>query len=270
MPGSERSAKAVRLHSVGPVFAILASVLLAFFVLPVFGMAFRLPWSTALKEISQPQLLEAILISLLVSVSAVAAAVLFGFPLAWLLARARFPGKRLLRTLVLLPMIFPPVVGGLALFTVLGRNGLLGPVLQSLGIQVAFTPAASILAATFVAAPFFVLSAEAGLSSTDRRLEEAAATLGASTWRILGAVILPVIRPSLLAGIALTWARALGEFGATIMFAGNVQGRTQTVPLAIYDLFQMGNYDGAILLSLILVVLSFVLLLLLHGKAFGR
>jgi molybdate transport system permease protein len=270
MPDSQRSAKAARLPSPGSLFAVLAAVLLAFFVLPIFGMALRLPWSTAFAEISKPQLLEAIIISLFVSFSAVASAVLFGFPLAWLLARASFPGRRFLRTLVLLPMVFPPVVGGLALFTIFGRNGLLGPVLNSLGIQVAFTPAASILAATFVSAPFFVLSAETGLSSTDRRIEEAAATLGASTWRILGTVILPAIRPSLLAGVALTWARALGEFGATIMFAGNVEGRTQTVPLAIYDLFQMGNHDGAILLSLILVVISFVLLLLLHGKAFGR
>lgn len=256
--------------SMGSVFTILAALLLAFFLLPIVGMVLRLPWSRALAEISRPLLLQALLISLLVSTSTVVLAVVFGFPLGWVLARKRFAGKRLLRSLVVLPMIFPPVVGGLALFTVLGRHGILGPILDGLGIRVAFTPAAAILASTFVATPFFVLSAEAGLSSTDRRLEEAAATLGASSWRILRTVILPAISPSLLAGAALTWARALGEFGATIMFAGNVRGRTQTVPLAIYDLFQMGNYEGAILLSLILVSVSFILLLLLHGRAFGR
>lgn len=248
------------------LFSVLAAVLLVLYILPVVGLLGRAPWTRLADAFGDAGVVPALLLSLTVSASAAILSVLLGLPLAWVLARGTFAGRRLLRTLVVLPMVFPPVVGGIALFTAFGRYGILGPALDALGIRLAFTPAAAVMAATFVASPFFVLGAEAGLASVDRRLEEVAATLGAGPWRTFTTVTLPAAAPALLAGLALTWARALGEFGATIMFAGNMPGRTQTVPLAVYEMFNAGNDAGAILLSLILVAVSILLLLVLRGR----
>ena len=256
--------------SFGRIFSVLGLVMLALLVLPVLGLALRAPWTSLAHDIVEPSVLRALGLSLAVSSGAAAFACLFGFPLAWILARGRFRGRHLLRAFVLLPMVFPPVVGGVALFTVFGRRGILGPVLEGLGIDLAFTPAGAVLAAAFIASPFFILSAEAGLASADRRLEGAASTLGASEGMIFRKVTLPALWPSLSAGLALTWARALGEFGATIMFAGNLPGRTQTVPLAVYEMFQEGDDGGAILLSLVLLIVSLAVLLGFRRRAFGR
>jgi len=250
-----------RYGSLPAVFALLSAILLAVYLLPLAGLIGRVPWGSLGSTLASAQVARALVLSLAVSIAATAATLVFGLPLAWTIARGRWAARRLVRALIVLPMVLPPVVGGLSLFTVFGRRGLLGPLLDGLGISLAFTPAAAVLAATFVASPFFVLTAEAGLATVDRRLEDAAATLGASPWRILRTVTLPAARPSLVAGLALTWARALGEFGATIMFAGNMPGRTQTVPLAVYEMFQTGNDRGAVLLSVILIVVSVAVLL---------
>jgi molybdate transport system permease protein len=243
----------------------LALAGLGFFALPLIGLLGRAPLAQLGELLRSPAVGEALRLSVVVSVAAVALSLLLGFPLAWLLARFDFPGRRVVRALVALPMVLPPVVAGVALLAALGRRGLLGGVLDSLGIQLAFTTAGAVLAATFVAAPFLIMTCEAALANVDRRLEDAAATLGATRLRILWTVTLPTIRPSLLAGLALCWARALGEFGATITFAGNYQGRTQTMPLAVYEALQ-SDYDGAVLLSLILLAVSLAVLIGLRGR----
>ncbi len=190
---------------------------------------------------------------------------LLGFPLAYVLARSDFRGRRLLRAIVILPLVMPPVVGGVALLTAFGRRGILGGGLAHLGIELPFTTGAAVLAATFVSFPLLILAVEAGLRSLDGRLEGAAETMGASNRYTLRRITLPLLRPQIAAGLVLAWARALGEFGATITFAGNLQGRTQTLPLAV---FQTGQSDpgGAIVLSLLLVALSLVVLVLLRER----
>lgn len=243
----------------------LALIGLALFLLPLVGLSLRALAGAGLAGLSSPAVLAALRLSLLTSLSATALALVLGFPLAWVLARLEFPGRRLLRALVTLPMVLPPVVAGVALLSVFGRRGLLGPALSTLGIELAFTSSAAILAATFVAAPFLVVSLEAGLERVDPRLEQAAATLGASPARILWTVTLPALRPSLRAGLALCWARALGEFGATITFAGNYAGRTQTLPLAVYEALQ-SDHEGALALSLLLLLVSLALLVALRGQ----
>lgn len=247
----------------------LALTGLGLFVLPLIGLIARAPIAELGPLLRSPTVLEALRLSLLVSLAAVALSLLLGFPIAWLLARFEFPGRRLIRAVVALPMVLPPVVAGVALLTALGRRGLLGGVLEALGIELAFTTAGAILAATFVAAPFLIVTCEAALEHVDRRLEDAAATLGATRMRILWTVTLPAIRPSLLAGLALCWARALGEFGATITFAGNFRGRTQTMPLAVYEALQ-SDHDGAVLLSLILLAVSLTILIALRGRLVRR
>jgi molybdate transport system permease protein len=242
---------------------------LALFVLPLIGLLSRAPIAELGALLLRPAVGAALRLSLGVSLAAVALSLLIGFPIAWWLARFEFPGRRLIRALVALPMVLPPVVAGVALLTALGRKGLLGGVLEALGIELAFTTGAAILAATFVAAPFLIVTCEAALAQVDRRVEDAAATLGASRMRILWTVTLPAIRPSLVAGLALCWARALGEFGATITFAGNFRGRTQTMPLAVYETLQ-SDHDGAVLLSLILLAISLAILIGLRGRLVGR
>ena len=181
-------------------------------------------------------------------------------PLTWLLARWTFPGRSVLRAMVVLPIVLPPVVGGIGLLTALGRSGVAGQWLyEGLGIQLTFTIWGAIIAATFVSMPLVVLATEAGLHSLDRRYEMAATTLGASQGLAMRRVVLPMLMPSIVAGAVLCWARALGEFGATITFAGNLEGRTQTLPLAVYQARQT-DPGGAIFLSLILVVISIVVL----------
>ena len=192
-----------------------------------------------------------------------------GLPLAWLLARVRFPGRALVRGLVLLPLVLPPVVGGVALLGAFSRRGLVGaPLYDWFGVQLTFSTAGAVLAETFVALPFFVLTAEAGLRSIDRRYEEVATTLGARPAEVFGRVTLPMLAPAVVAGAVLAWARALGEFGATITFAGNIEGRTRTLPLAVYLLLD-SDPDVAIALSLVLLVLSLVVLVSLRDRWTG-
>ncbi len=192
-----------------------------------------------------------------------------GVPLAWLLARAPFRGRGLVRALVTLPLVLPPVVGGVALLLAFGRRGLVGKYLYEwTGLSLPFTTAGVIVAETFVAMPFLVVTVEGALRGMDRRLEDAAATLGASRLLVLRRVTLPAIAPSLVAGAVLTWARALGEFGATITFAGNFPGRTQTMPLAVYVALET-DLDGAIALSLVLLVVSVTVLVLLRDRWLG-
>ena len=244
---------------------ITAGIGLVLFVLPVLGLATRAPWDVTPELLATPSVRSAIALSLGVSLAAVLLSLLFGFPLAWILARTQLPGRRLLRTLVTLPLVLPPVVAGIGLLAAFGRHGLLGQALAVWDITLPFTTLAAVLAATFVAAPLLVMTLEAGLLQTEPRLEQVATTLGASRWHAFITVLLPSLRPSLLAGIALCWARALGEFGATITFAGNLVGRTQTAPLAIYQLLQT-RPEHAFLLGAILLLISLLLLLTLRGK----
>ena len=248
--------------------AILAALAVAFFAVPVVGLLQRAPWSELSDDLTDPVVRDALRLSLVCSLGATALAFVLGLPLAWVLARTELPGRRVVRALVLLPMVLPPVVGGVALLLAFGRRGLVGQYLDDwLGIRLPFTTWGAILAEAFVAMPFFVIVVEAGLRSLDRRYEEAAATLGAHGFTTFRRVVLPLIAPSLVAGAALTWARALGEFGATILFAGNLQGETQTMPLAIFVELQT-NLGGAIALSLVLLAVSVVVLVSLRDRWF--
>jgi len=195
--------------------------------------------------------------------------VLFGVPLAWLLARTDFRGRGVVRALAMLPLVLPPVVGGVALFYAFGRRGLIGQWLDSwFGIRLPFTIWAAILAETFVAMPFFVITVEGALRGLDERFEEAAATCGARPWTVMRRVTLPMIGPSIAAGMALSWARALGEFGATITFAGNFPGKTQTLPLAIYLAFE-NNDPAGIVLSVGLLAISVLVLVIVGSRVFA-
>jgi len=238
---------------------VLAVVGAGFFAVPLLALVVRTPWTRFWQEAAAPEALVALRLSIVCSLSATVLAIVFGLPLAWVQARLSFPGKALLRALTLLPIVLPPVVGGVALLLAFGRRGLVGRWLEPLGIRLPFTTAGATLAEAFVAMPFFVLTLEGGLRSLDRRLEEAARTLGASPWTIVARVTLPLLRPSLAAGAAVCWARALGEFGATITFAGNFPARTQTLPLAVYLALET-DPDAAIVLSLVLLVVSVTVL----------
>ena len=218
--------------------------------------------------ITRKSSLDALQLSLAASLSSTALALLLGFPLAWLLARGRFPGKGLLRGLATLPMVLPPVVGGVALLLAYGRRGIIGePLRAATGISLPFSLAGVIVAESFVAMPFFVITAESGLRSVNIRLEDAARSLGAGRLTVFRRVTLPLIWPSLLAGTVLTWARALGEFGATITFAGNLPGVTQTMPLAIYISHSSNRMEEAIALSLILVLVSLIVMTFRRERA---
>jgi molybdate transport system permease protein len=252
--------------------ALLLPVLCAAALLgiPLVALVARAPWSQLASELTSPEVLTALRLSLYCSFSATALSTLLGVPLAWLLARAEFRGRRLLRALVLLPMILPPVVGGVALLLAFGRRGLVGAWLdQAFGIQLPFTLAGAVLAETFVAMPFLVIAAEAGFRQVDRRLEQAAATLGASRLRVFARITLPLAAPALGAGAALCWARALGEFGATITFAGNLPGRTQTLPLAVYIALET-HPEAAFAMSLVLLAVALAVLVALRETWTGR
>ena len=252
------------------VAVLLALVAVAFFVLPLIALLQRAPWGEFWHDLSQPEARAAMKLSLVCSLWATALSIVFGVPLAYVLARQEFPGRALVRALVVLPMVLPPVVGGVALLYAFSVNhGLLGGWLyDTFGIQLTFSTAGAVLAETFVAMPFLVITVEAGLRSMDRRYEDAAASLGANRWTVFRRVTVPLIWPSLFAGAALAWARALGEFGATITFAGNIQGRTQTMPLAVY-LFLETQQGTAIILSLVLLAVSVIVLVLLRDRWFG-
>ena len=248
---------------------ILAAIGAAFFILPLIGLIVRTPWGDAASSLMSPDTLEALKLSLEASLSATALALVLGVPLAWIYARIEFPGRTVLRALTTLPMVLPPVVGGIALLLAFGRRGLLGSWLDStFGITLPFTTAGVVMAETFVAMPFLVLTVEAGLRSMDRRYEEAARTLGAHRWTVFTRVTLPLIAPSLFAGAVLCWARALGEFGATITFAGNFPGVTQTMPLAVYLLLET-NPESSFILSLVLLVVSLLVLIGLRDRWLG-
>jgi molybdate transport system permease protein len=259
----------MRRQRVPIVVMALATLGVAFFVLPLLGLVLRAPWRDALKILAEPDTLEALKLSLVASLSATGIALVLGVPMAWIYARVEFPGRALLRALTTLPMVLPPVVGGIALLLAFGRRGLLGSWLDTtLGVRLPFTTAGVIMAETFVAMPFLILTVEAGLRSMDRRYEEAARTLGASRWRVFAQVTLPLIAPSLAAGAVLCWARALGEFGATITFAGNFPGITQTMPLAVYLLLG-SNQEASYILSLVLLVISLGVLIGLRDRWLG-
>jgi molybdate transport system permease protein len=245
-----------------------AGLALAFLAVPLAGLLARAPWGNLGAELVTPRVLLALRLSLVCSVGAVAVSLLVGVPLAFLLARVSFPGRNLVRALTTLSMVLPPVVGGVALLLAFGRRGLVGRWLdEAFGITLPFTTAGAILAEAFVAMPFLVITTEAGLRAMDRRYEDAAATLGAGRWTILRRVTLPLIAPSLGAGIALCWARALGEFGATITFAGNLPGVTQTMPLAVYIALET-DLKAAIALSLVLLAISLAVLVALRDRWF--
>lgn len=246
----------------GVAISVAVTGVALFFVLPLAGLVVRAPWSDLWSVLASAPVLAALRLSLISSIAAAALSLLFGIPLAWLLARSDFRGHALLRALVTLPMVLPPIVGGVGLLLAFGRRGIVGGWLHdTLGVQLPFSLAAVILAETFVAVPFLVLTLEGALRSLDRRYEEAAAVLGARPWTTFRRVTLPLVRPSLVAGAALAWARALGEFGATAAFAGSLQGRTRTVPLQVFLDLEV-NPGAAVALSLVMVAIAVGVLVL--------
>ncbi|MFB6815369.1 molybdate ABC transporter permease subunit [Streptomyces sp. NPDC056347] len=233
---------------------------LAFLVVPLVALLVRAPWRGMPGQLTSPEVWQALQLSLLCATAATAVSLVVGVPLAWLLARVEFRGCGLVRALVTLPLVLPPVVGGVALLSALGRNGIVGTWLDSwFGVTLPFTTAGVVVAEAFVAMPFLVISVEGTLRAADPRFEEAATTLGASRFTAFRRVTLPLIAPGVAAGAVLAWARALGEFGATITFAGNFPGRTQTMPLAVYLALQ-SDPEAAIALSLVLLAVSIAVL----------
>lgn len=249
--------------------ALPAAAAVALLVLPLAGLIARAQAASLLRDLASPEVLAALRISLVCSLAATALALPLGLPLAWILARGRGRFLRWLRALVTLPMVLPPVVGGVALLFAFGRRGLVGRFLdEQLGVSLPFTTAAVVLAETFVAMPFLIAAAEAGFRQVDRRYEEAAATLGAGPWARFAGVTLPLALPAVGAGAVLCWARALGEFGATITFAGNLPGVTQTLPLAVYVALET-RPEAAIALSLVLLAASLGVLAALRDRWLG-
>jgi molybdate transport system permease protein len=244
-------------------FAVVA---VGYVVVPFVALLERAPWGELGTLLASPVVTDALRLSLLSAFAATALSLVFGVPLAWILTRTTFPGRSLLRALVILPMVLPPVVGGAALLFAFGRRGVLGaPIYDATSFLLPFSTWGVIAANTFVALPFLVITVEAGLRSVDRRYEDAAATLGANHWTVFRRVTLPAITPSLVAGAVLAWARALGEFGATVTFAGNLQGRTQTMPLAVYLALE-SDRDAAIAMSLVLIAVSLAVLVPLRDR----
>ena len=240
-----------------------------FLVLPIVALLQRAPWTELPDLLTSGVVTDALGLSLLTSAIATSISIVVGIPLAWVLARGRFPGRSLLRAVVVLPMVLPPVVGGAALLFALGRRGLVGQWLdEQFGILLPFSTGGVVVAETFVAMPFLVITVEAALRSLDARYEDAAATLGAGRWTTFRRVTLPMVGPSVAAGAVLCWARALGEFGATITFAGNLQGRTQTLPLAVFLALERDR-EAAIALSLVLVTVSLAVLVALRDRWFA-
>ena len=252
------------------MLVVPAAVALAFFGLPLVGLLRQVEWGRLGSDLSDPEATDALRLSLICSLGAAALSVVFGMPLAWLLARVTIPAKSVVRALVLVPMVLPPVVGGVALLAAFSRRGLVGqPLYDWFGVQLTFTTAGAILAETFVALPFFVITVEAALRGADTRYEDAAATLGARPWTSFRRVTLPQVRSAVVAGAVIAWARALGEFGATITFAGNIGGRTRTLPLAVY-LALDGDPGRAFALSLVLLVVSLAVIVGLRDRWLGR
>lgn len=244
----------------------LAGLAVLFFALPFIGLLWRAPWRSAIDVITRDSVTDALWLSARTSTVAALVATIFGVPVAWLLARISFPGRSFVRALATISMVLPPVVGGVALFASFGRRGIVGQYLDRwFNFQLPFTTAGVIVAQAFVAMPFLVLTVEAALRQHDTRLDDAARTLGASSWYTFSRVTLPSIRSALIAGIVLAWARALGEFGATITFAGNFPGETRTLPLATY-LAMETDPDEAIMIALVLIAISFIVLVSLRDR----
>ncbi len=246
------------------VVALLAGIFLLFILFPLAALLLHTPPATLLSSLGSQSATSALTLSLETTGLTLLLALLFGTPTAYLLARGRFPGKRLLDSVVDLPIVVPPAVAGVALLLAFGREGLLGPQLGALGIHLSFSTAAVVLAQLFVACPFYVRAARAGFATVDRTLEQASSTLGYGGWGTFWRITVPLALPSLIGGAVLTWARALGEFGATIMFAGNLMGVTQTMPLAVYLSLESGDLDGAVALSVVLVLVSLVVSLVVR------
>lgn len=265
-PGRRRRVGGERLPAPALVLACAA---IAFFALPFIGLVWRAPWGTIGDVLGRASVRTALWLSIRTSLSATVAAVVFGVPLAWLLARVEFPGRRAVRALCTVSMVLPPVVAGVALFASFGRRGLFGRYLDEwFGFQLPFTTTGVVVAQTFVAMPFLVLTVDAALRQLDRSIEDAARTLGAGRWYVFSRVTLPTIRPALVAGAVLAWARALGEFGATITFAGNFPGETQTMPLATYLALET-DPDEAIVIALVLIGVSFTVIVGLRDRWLG-
>lgn len=241
---------------------------LTFVAVPVAALLVRAPWSSLTTVADDASLLTALRLSLVSAVLATALALGTGVPLGWVLARVPFRGRSLVRAMALVPLALPPVVGGLALLLAFGRRGILGAPLEGLGVILPFTLGAAVLAQAFVAFPFVVLAVEAAVRAVDPDVEDVAASLGARPLRVFARVTLPLARSGLVAGAALAFARALGEFGATVTFAGSVEGRTQTLPLAVYTVLQRDR-DAAVLLAIVLLLVSALVLVALRGAFLG-
>lgn len=240
-----------------------------FLVLPLVGLLVQVPWTDVPDRLGDPDVRSALRLSLVTATTAAGLCLLVGVPLAWLLARVPFRGQRVLRAVVVVPLVLPPVVGGIALLVTFGRNGLVGgPLYDLLGLQLPFTTAAVVLAQTFVGLPFLVLAVEGALRSADARYDQVAATLGAGRWWTFARVTLPLALPGIASGAVLAWARALGEFGATITFAGNRPGVTTVMPLEIYATFNTDR-DAALVLAMVLLVVSVLVLAALRGRWMG-
>lgn len=263
----QRKRPPLRRHNVEAWWA-LSLPLLVFLLLPLLALIFYSSPAELVANLKLPQVRHAIGLSLRTSSWATLASVLLGTPVAYLLARRQFPGRILLDNLIDLPIVLPPAVAGLSLLLVFGRRGWIGGWLNDLGLRITFTELAVIIAQTFIAVSLFVRATSIGFAAVEPELEDAAAIDGANRWQAFWRITLPLSRRAFLTGMALAWARALGEFGATIIFAGNFPGRTQTMPLAIYLGFEL-DLDVAVTLSVILVACSFLVLLVVRG-VFGR
>lgn len=264
-----RTARAERSTGLPPVLVPFAVLATGFLLLPVVALFLRAPWRTLPQTLSRPETLDALRLSLVSAGLATAVCVLLGVPLAWVLARSAFRGRALLRAFVTVPLVLPPVVGGVALLSLLGRQGVLGrPLFELFGVSLPFTTAAVVVAEAFVAMPFLVLAVEGALRGADQRFEDAAATLGATRWYTFRRVTLPLVAPGVAAGAVLCWARALGEFGATLTFAGNFPGTTRTMPLEVYIALQT-DPAAAIALSLVLLLVSVAVLAALRERWLG-
>ncbi|QDQ96972.1 ABC transporter permease [Tomitella fengzijianii] len=255
-----------RNHVAAPGWLLLPAAIGVIVIgLPIVGLAATVPWGRFLGLISSPSSLTALRLSLQTAAAATVIVVILGVPIAILLARSEGRWARPVRAVVLVPLVLPPVVGGLALLYTFGRGGIAGARLQALGIDIAFSTTAVVLAQVFVSLPFLVLSLEGALRGMDTRYEAVASTLGARPVRVLRKVTLPMVMPGLVSGVVLAFARSLGEFGATITFAGSLQGRTRTLPLEIY-LQRVDDPDAAVALSMVLIVVAVVVVVAIHGR----
>ena len=251
--------------------AALTAPLVLFLAVPVGALVLRALLGGGLwAALTSQVVLHALALSLTTTAVSLTLTLVFGTPLAYVLARRSFRGSSIVETIVDLPIVLPPSVAGLALLFVFGRRGLVGDAFDAFGIAIPFTTLAVILAQTFVAAPFFVRSARAGIAAVDRDIEDAARVDGASERAVFRWVTAALAGPALAAGAVMSWSRALGEFGATIMFAGNIEGRTQTLPLVVYSEFGGGDLDAAVAAAAILVIAAFGVLVSVRVLRWGR